>query len=326
MKNITLVCFDYALSSVITGILDLFSLTGVSWNRVQGQPPQPLFQVDLVSLDGKPVQCLNRLMITPHKSLSEVEDTDLIMLPPIGANIDKTLDYQQDLFPWLREQHAKGAQIASSCTGTFLLAKSGLLDGKKATTHWGYVEQFRDRFPDVILKPQQLITNEVDLFCAGGGSAWMDLSLFLIELNCGREIALQTAKALIIDRERSSQVPYCTVKGQKYHQDKEILAAQEWMEENLSQKIRMEQVGMHFGMSSRTFKRRFKSATGDSPLPYLQSLRIESAKKLLESTRLSIDEITLQVGYEDSSSFMKLFKRNSGISPNAYRNKFNHSY
>lgn len=323
MKRISLLCFDSAFSSVITGLLDLFSLAGVTWNRIQGESPQPLFQVELVSADGAAVRCLNNLIIQPDRSLAESTASDIIFIPPIGGHIEKTLDRHADTLIWLREMHRAGAQIAGSCTGTFLLAESGLLDHKLATTHWGYVDQFRSRYPKVQLKPEHLITNEIDLFCAGGGSAWLDLALFLIELHFGHDVAVQTAKALVIERKQQSQVPYSTVRGQTYHGDGTILAVQQWMEANLDQKINVDQLGQQFGMGSRTFKRRFKRATGDTPLNYLQSLRIEYAKKLLDSTRLPIDRITQRVGYEDSSSFMKLFKRKTGISPHNYRNTFN---
>ncbi|MGK0290653.1 MAG: transcriptional regulator GlxA family with amidase domain [bacterium] len=326
MKKVSLLAFDYAFSSVITGMIDIFSLVGVTWNRVQGIPIQEHFQVEIVALDTKPVSCLNNVLIQPHKSIYDVNKTDLILIPPIGANIEQTLRLQKDLIPWLQYQHENGAQIASTCTGAFLLAETGLLDGKQATTHWGYIQQFRKRYPDILLKPEQLITNEMDLFCAGGGSAWIDLGLFFIERHCGNEIAVQTAKSLVLDRERKSQSPYSTIVGQQYHQDQEILLVQKWMDEHLADQFTLEQLAPQFGMSSRTFKRRFKAATGNPALLYLQTLRVESAKKLLESTQLSVEDITTQVGYEDSSSFMKLFKKMTGISPNAYRKKFKNAW
>lgn len=322
MKKITLFCFDYAFSSVITGVLDLFSLVGVTWNRIHGSDAAPCFQVQLASADGRAVRCLNRLSLQPDAAITSISESDIIFIPPIGADIDRTLEENAGAMHWLRRMHGNGSQIASSCTGSFLLAETGLLDGKLATTHWGYVDQFRERYPRVRLKPEHLITNEIGLLCAGGGSAWLDLSLFLIEQHLGHDLATQTAKALVIERKQHSQAPYSTSQGQKYHKDTEILRAQSWMEGHLREKISIDQLGERFGMSSRTFKRRFKQATGDTPLAYLQSLRIEAAKKILESTRMPIEQVTCKVGYEDSSSFMKLFKRRTGISPQNYRNAF----
>lgn len=324
MKKVTLLCFDYAFSSVITGALDLFSLVGVTWNRIQNSDPANYFRVQLAAEEKRPVRCLNRLLLQPDLAIAAVERSDIIFIPPIGGDISRTLANNRVAIDWLREMHANGSQIVSSCTGSFLLAETGLLDGKLATTHWGYIEQFRERYPSVILKPEQLITNEIDLLCAGGGSAWLDLSLFLIEQHFGHEVALQTAKALVIERKQHSQAAFTTMQGQKYHQDGEILSAQEWMEDHLPEKINIDRLGERFGMTSRTFKRRFKQATGDTPLAYLQSLRIECAKKILESSRMPIERVTRHVGYEDSSSFMKLFKRMTGMSPQQYRAAFCH--
>lgn len=325
MKKVTILCFDYAFSSVITGVLDLFSLAGVTWNRIHHEQPQALFESRLVSQKGASIRCLNDLVIQPDCALDEVKATDIIFIPPIGGNIDKTIAHQIEAIEWLRARHDNGSQIVSSCTGTFLLAETGLLDGKEATTHWGYAEQFKQRYPTIQLKPEQLITNEISLLCAAGGSAWLDLSLLLIEQHFGHDIAVQTAKALVIERKQQTQTPYFTNHGQKYHKDSDILSAQLWLENHFSEKINIDVLGADYGMSSRTFKRRFKQATGDTPLSYLQSLRIEMAKKLLESGRLSVELITQHVGYSDSSSFMKLFKRETGISPQAYRQAFSHT-
>ena len=267
------------------------------------------------------MRCLNQVTIQSHCSIDEVQQTDLIIIPPIGGDIDKTLAHNQALIPYLQHHYEQGASIASICTGAFLLAETGLLNEKSATTHWGYVERFRNRYPQIKLTPEKMLTNEVDLFCASGGTAWLDLSHFLVEKYCGHEVTVQTSKALVFDRERQSQAPYTALIGQT-HQDEEIRKTQVWMEEHFNQKISVEELGGQFGMSSRTFKRRFKSATGYSPLIYLQTLRVEAAKKFLESTNHSIEEITLKVGYEDCSSFIKLFTRMTSVTPNTYRSKF----
>ncbi|MCW8943628.1 MAG: helix-turn-helix domain-containing protein [Sedimenticola sp.] len=324
MKKIAILCFDYAFSSVITGVLDLFSLAGVTWNRIQKEPPQPLFDIKLVSRDGLPVRCLNNLIIEPDMALTAAVTSDILFIPPIGGNIEKTLSKELLTLKWLREMHQNGCQIVSSCTGSFMLAETGLLDGKLATTHWGYIDQFKERYPAIQLKPEQLITNELSLLCAGGGSAWLDLSLLLIEQHFGHDIAVQTAKALVIERKQQIQTPYFTSHGQKYHSDTEILAVQTWLDAHFSEHINIDELGARYGFNSRTFKRRFKLATGDTPLAYIQSLRVEMAKKLLESSRQSIEQITQEIGYIDSSSFMKLFKKKTGLSPQTYRQTFSH--
>ena len=322
MKQITLVCFDSAFSSAITGLLDLFSLVGVTWNRIHRQSIEPHFQVRLASPTGNPVRCLNNLSIQPDVAIGEAGEDDIIFIPPIGGEIERVLQREAVLVEWLREEHTRGASIAGSCTGTFLVAESGLLNGRVATTHWGYVDRFRQRYPEVILKPEKLITRQANLFCAGGGSAWLDLALLLVEDHLGHEIAVQTAKALVIERKQQSQEPYTSLQGRKLHQDPTILTVQEWMESNLERKIQVDRLGDRYGMSPRNFKRRFKQATGETPLVYLQSLRIEAGKHYLESTRLPIERITQLVGYQDSGFFVKLFKRRTGLSPAGYRNRF----
>ena len=326
MKIVTVYLFEQAFSSVVTGLVDLFSLVGVTWNRIQQEPPAPCFRVQLASQQGGQVRCLNNLLLESDLRLDQVTQSDLLFIPPVGGPLERTLQREAEALESIRRLHDAGCQIASSCTGTFLLAASGLLDGRRATTHWGYVDSFRQRFPDVELIPEQLITNETSLFTAGGGSAWLDLALFLIELHLGHEIAVETAKALVIERRQHSQVPYSTLRGQKMHQDAAILRAQEWMEQNLTGRIQIDQLGEAYGMSPRTFKRRFRQATGSTPIQYLQSLRVENAKKLLESTPWGITRITQAVGYNDESSFMKLFKRTTGVTPQQYRRTFSLEY
>jgi len=322
MRQIILLGFDSAFSSAITGLLDLFSLVGVTWNRIHRMPIEARFQVRLVSATGEPVRCLNNLLIQPDGAIGDVSANDTIFIPPIGGEIERVLQQEKSLVDWLHYGHAHGARIAGSCTGTFLLAESGLLNGREATTHWGYVDRFRQRYPEVILKPDKLITRQANLYCAGGGSAWLDLALLLVEHHLGHDIAVQTAKALVIERKRQSQEPYTSLQGRKLHQDRTILAVQEWLEANLHQKIPVDRLGDRYGMSPRNFKRRFKQATGETPLVYLQSLRVEAGKRYLESTRLSIEQVTQRVGYQDSGFFVKLFKRRTGLSPLNYRNRY----
>jgi transcriptional regulator GlxA family with amidase domain len=322
IKRITILGFDYAVSIAIAGVMDLFSAAGVAWNTIQGIELDPFFQVEIATIDGQPVRCINQMEIQAHKSISDVKNTDLLLIPSIGGNIEKVLERNQILIPWLQELHQSGVHIASNCTGAFFLAEAGLLDGKVATTHWGYVDLFRKRYPKVTLKPEQLLTTTGNLFCSGGGVAWFDLSLYLIELYCGHEVAVECAKAYVIDMQRDSQAAYSTLKGKKYHQDVDILKVQEWMETNYQTSISINGLASQFGMSLRSLIRRFKNATAETPLGYLQAVRIEVAKKYLESGNTNIDDITYFVGYEDSSSFKKLFKKKTGLSPRGYRLKF----
>jgi transcriptional regulator GlxA family with amidase domain len=301
--------------------MDVFFQAGQLWNHINGIPLTPFFRVEIVSFDGNPVKCLNNVSLQPHRSISEVEKTDLIIIPSI-TDIDKTIRYGSESLKWLLTHYEKGASIASVCTGAFFLAETGLLDGKTATTHWGFVDLFRQMYPGINLKPERLITDEGDLYCAGALGAGIDLSVYLVEKYCGHEVAIQCSKALIHDMGRSSQAPYSVFQFQKKHADEAIKIAQKWIENNYAKDIDINLVSKIHGMSRRTFERRFKKATGDTPLSYLQRTRVEAAKRFLEKKAGTFDEICYRVGYEDSSHFREVFKRHTGLLPSEYQNKF----
>lgn len=322
MYNVIILGFDLALSSAITGALDLFSMAGVTWQRIRGESPTPLFDVKLASADGEPIRCINRIVLHPHLSLTQVQEPDLILIPTIGGSIEPVLQQNNVLIEWLKEQHQAGTEIASNCTGAFLLAEAGILNSKKATTHWGYADLFREKYPMVDLHSEQLIIQQENIFCAGGGMAWFDLALLLIERYGGRELAAETSKSHVMDMRHGNQAAYANVNSKKYHQDKDILKIQDWMELNFQKPIIMTSLAETFNLVPRTFVRRFKQATQKTPLEYLQSIRIEAAKSLLETQNLPLEKVVQQVGYEDLSSFTRLFKKSTSLSPSQYRKKF----
>jgi transcriptional regulator GlxA family with amidase domain len=321
MKRVTILAMFNTMASTVTGPMDVFYQAGVIWNYFRGQEVTPFFQTKIVTADGQPFRCLNGIRMLPDGSIREVASTDLIIVSSI-LNIDKTMKYQGEVVDWLNHHYRSGTHIATICTGAFVLAETGLLDGKTATTHWGAADEFRRRYPRIDLKPERLITDEGDLFCSGGMNAGTDLSLYLVEKYCGHEVALQSSKALISDMGRTLQSPYAIFQFQKDHNDLQILAVQKLIEENFDQDYPYKKLASKFGMSRRTFERRFKAATGDTPLVYLQRVRVEAAKRLLESQKLSFDEITYQVGYEDSSTFRKIFLKQTGLRPKEYRRRF----
>jgi transcriptional regulator GlxA family with amidase domain len=214
------------------------------------------------------------------------------------------------------------ALICSNCTGAFLLAESGLLDGKRATTHWGYQAQFRARYPNVKLEPENMLTHDGKLLCAGGGNAWFDLGLYLIERFCDHETAIEAAKAFVIDIGRTRQLSYSPLLNKRFHNDDKILQLQDWMHQHYVEPFSVNRLIELSNLSSRTLHRRFKQATGETPNSYLQLLRIEDAKKRLEQTHDSIEQITHAVGYNDLSSFSVLFKEKTGLSPRLYRSRY----
>jgi transcriptional regulator GlxA family with amidase domain len=322
MKKIVILALHNAGASTITGPMDAFHMAGVLWNYLNGEKAEPLFEVTIVSIDGGPVNCLNRLLINPHSALEDVDAADLILISSI-LDIEKTLKYEGAAIDWLQAHYRKGTALASVCTGAFVLAETGLLDGKTATTHWGYVEAFKQRYPRVQLKPERLITDEGDLYCSGASNACLDLTLYLIEQYCGHEVAVQCAKGFLLDLGRFSQAPYSSVLTyQKRHSDEAILQSQNWIEANFAASFSIDEIADKCHVSRRTFERRFKSATGDTPLLYLQRVRIEAAKKLLEANTMTFDEISYAVGYSESNFFRKVFKKHTNLTPKEYRNKF----
>jgi transcriptional regulator GlxA family with amidase domain len=321
MKKVTILAMYNTMASTVIGPMDVFYQAGVLWNYFNGQKLSPYFEVNVVTTNGAPFKCLSGVRMLPQGSIHDVQESDLIVVSSI-LDIDKTLEVQGEVVDWLKGHYGRGAHIASICTGAFVLAETGLLDGKSATTHWGFADQFRKRYPRIELKPERLITDEGDLFCSGGYNAGTDLSLYLVEKYCGHDVALQSSKSVISDIGRTTQAPYAIFQFQKDHSDNRILTVQEWIENNFDQTFNYDKLARNYGMSRRTFERRFKTATGDTPLIYQQRLRVEAAKRLLEDGNRSFDEITYQVGYEDSSSFRKVFLKQTNLRPTEYQKKF----
>lgn len=322
MINVCVLGFDYAFATSIVGVIDLLSTAGTAWNYFQGKSLAPKFHVQLASRDGKPIRCLNNIMLQADCSFAQIGKPDILLVPSIGADVEKALARNPDLVAVLQRYYDRGTQVVSNCTGAYFLAEAGLLNGRKATTHWAHAERFRNRYPLVNLVPEQLITTDGRIFCSGGGTAWFDMGLYLIELYIDHETAIETAKAMVIDAGRDSQLSYFALHQNKYHNDDAIRSIQEWIDEHYAEDFSLAWLAEEKAMSPRTLIRRFKSATGESPLAYLQTVRIEMAKRLLETSKQTIAEITQNIGYEDVSSFSKMFKRKVGLSPREYRGRF----
>jgi transcriptional regulator GlxA family with amidase domain len=298
MRKITILTPHRFMLSSLAIPLDAFKGAGVYWNILNGKEPAPLFKVSTVSVDGNPVQTYDGLELKPDASIRDVDDSETILIPPSDASES----LEPEVVSWLLEAHARGAHIATICLGAFLLAKTGLLDGRTATTHWGYANRFRREFPSVRLRPDEIITDEGNLLCAGGANAGGDLSLYLIAKYAGWDVAHQTARVMLMDADRVSQSPYSTFRFDKSHGDAQILDIQFWLEENFNEEVTVDQLASRVGMSRRTFERRFKDITGDSPRRSIQRIRVEKAKQFLEQGGRTFDEITYLVGYEDSST------------------------
>ena len=321
MLEVTILGLYNSMATTIFGPMDILNQAGRLWNRVSKSPQTPFFDVSIASADGKPIQCLNKVLIQPHCSIESIQKTDLIIIAS-ATYIEEILQTSPELLPWLRRQYNQGAHVASICTGAFLLAETGLLDGKSATLHWGFTEMFRRRYPLVNLKQDKMFIDQGRLYCSAGVNAGMDLSLYLVEKFCGRQTAVQSAKTMILDLGRELQTPYISFLFPKDHGDPLVVRAQEWIEQHYTQLIDYERLAGEFRMSRRSLERRFKQATGVTPLVYLQQLRVETAKSLLEDGSRTFNEITYQVGYEDIPFFRKVFVKLTGLRPKEYQQRF----
>lgn len=321
MKHVTILGLDGTSATVVTGPLDVFVFAGRLWNHIFNEPLTPYFDVAIVTDDGRPVNCTGQVAIEAHGKMETVTHTDLLIIPSV-ISIEDTLARHPTAVPWIRSIYDSGADVAAICTGAFVLAETGLLDGKTATTHWGVADLFRQRYPRVHLKPERLITESDRIFTSGGSNACFDIALYLVRKYCGDDVARKLAKSFLHDLDRTSQAPWIAFQNREMHNDKAIRKAQKQLENHYSRPFNFNTLSREIGMSRRTFERRFKAATGDSPLQYLQRIRVEAAKQMLESGDLSFDEIVYAVGYEDGSFFRKVFRQTTGLSPKRYRQKW----
>ena len=322
MKDVTILFLNETFSSTAIGPMEVFRHAGTLWNHLTGTRAVPRFRVTTASVDGRAVRCDGPILIQPDKALSAIRKTDLIFIPTTGLSVDDVVERNAPVVPWLLRWRKRGVAIASVCSGVGLVAATGLLDGKRATTHWGLVQRFREKYPKVNWMPELMVTEDRGFYCGGGVHAALDLSLYLVERFCGHEVALQSAKALLIETPRAWQAGFAIVPLKTEHNDETVSVAQEWLHQNFHRTFSLAEPARRVGMSMRNFVRRFKQATGDSPLNYLQKLRIAAAKRLLEADHRTVQEISDAVGYQDAAFFRNLFQRHTGVSPSVYRQRF----
>jgi transcriptional regulator GlxA family with amidase domain len=320
--HVTVLFLNETFSSTAIGPMEVFRHAGSLWNSLTGGQPAPRFRVTTASADGRGVRCDGPIYIQPDTAIHSIRKTDVIFVPSTGPSVEDVVERNAPLVPWLRRWQKRGVAIASVCSGVGLVAATGMLDGKRATTHWGLAARFREEYPRVKWMPELMVTEDRGFYCGGGVHAALDLSLYLVEKFCGHDVAIQTAKALLIETPRAWQSGFAIVSLKTEHSDDIISSAQEWLHENFHRDFPLDALARRVGMSVRNFVRRFKQATGDSPLIYLQKLRISAAKRLLESDHRNVQEIGNAVGYEDVAFFRELFERHTGVAPSAYRKSF----
>lgn len=314
--------------SAVYGLLDVFFAANFCIEKRYGKGVVKPINCQIVTINDAAVTGYNGISITPTSSLSDFDKPDLVIVSSFAEVVVDCCDdavgfaNKSKIHEWLKQCHAGGSILASYCTGAFLLASSGLLSGKMATTHWRSADLFLRTFPFVKLDTEQLIVDNGDIICSGGSMSYVDLALYIVDKHVGKDVTSDCAKLLVFDPVRQKQSPYVTFKSQKSHDDQPILKAQEWLESHYNKSIVIDELANLVGLGTRTFKRRFKLATNENPINYLQRIRVEHAKNKLEKTTDTINAIIWSVGYEDVSSFRQLFKRLTGLTPKDYRQKF----
>lgn len=320
MKKVSILVPETAVLAAIADPRYMFTAVNQFFTST-GLPP--MFEVQLVGL-SKEVRLNEGLFsIYPDKLLDEVGQTDLIFIPALSGDMKTALELNKDLVPWLVRQYQNGAEVASLCIGAFLLASTGLLNGKQCSTHWLYANEFRQMFPDVELLDGSIITEDQGIYSSGGASSYWNLLLYLVEKYTNRETAILASKFFAIDIDRSSQSAFTIFKGQKDHDDAEIMQAQKFIEQRFQEKISVDQLADLVALGRRSFERRFKAATNNTVVEYIQRVKIEAAKRSLETSRKNVNEVMFDVGYTDTKAFRDVFKKVTGLTPVEYRNKYN---
>ncbi|MEL7121256.1 MAG: helix-turn-helix domain-containing protein [Bacteroidota bacterium] len=312
-----------AIVDTIIGSYNLFHMAN-NYLKKKGQLVDGLFAIDLVGLNKEPQTYGRFFTVTPTKTIDEVEKTDLIIVAGIVGDLEKQIERNIAFVEWMKKQRiSNDAEIASLCRGAFLLAETGLLNGKSCATHWITHDKFKNKYPKVNLLPEKIISEDNGIYTSGGAYSFLNLLIHLIEKYYGREAAIWCAKVAEIEFDRINQNQFVIFNGQKENQDEEIKEVQEFIEQHYQEKLSVEQLANSAAISKRNFVRRFKKATNNTPLEYIQRVRIEAAKKSLESSTLNVQQAMYESGYNDDKTFRNIFKRLTGLTPIEYRNKYN---
>ncbi len=290
---------------------------------LEGMGKPPLFKVQLVGICKETSQRNGLFTVSPDVLINDITKTDLIIIPAIHGDPQTVMQTNAAFVPWIIQQYENGAEVASLCIASFFLAGTGLLQGKQCATHWTAANDFRAMFPDVNLVDDKIMTEEDGIYTSGGAYSFLNLLVYIIEKYAGRDIAILIAKAFMIDIDRISQSPFIIFQGQKAHDDEPVKKAQEFIENNFEEKITVDQLACMLAVGRRNLERRFKKATSNTVIEYIQRVKIEVAKKCFESSRKNINEVMYDIGYIDPKAFRMTFKKITGLSPIQYRNKYN---
>lgn len=320
MKNIAILALETAVVEAVADPRYMFTAVN---EFLKSEGKQPLFTVQLVGLSSEVKLADGLFSIHTDALLKNAKKPDLIIVPAISGNLQNAIKLNQEFIPWIIQQYKAGAEVASLCLGAFVLASTGLMNGKSCSTHWLFANDFRTMFPDVNLVDNRIVTEQNGLYSSGGANSYWNLLLHLVEKYTNRDMAILASKFFVLDIDRQSQSPFQIFKGQKLHEDEDIIKVQDFIENNYQEKISVDELSNKFSIGRRTFERRFKKATNNSIVEYMQRVKIEAAKRQLESGRKTVSEVMYEVGYTDTKAFRDLFKKITSMSPVDYRSKYN---
>jgi transcriptional regulator GlxA family with amidase domain len=318
--KVAILNFEGAVASSVAGPYDMLAKLPVIAQSLNVKA-KTFFEVDIVNTSNlvakQPFNMVGNILMNDRKVY------DLVCIPAMNfTGIEHTLQHETAMIKWIRKQYDKGAEVASMCLGAFVLASTGLLDGKRATTHWMGVSSFRQLFPKVKVEDDKIIVDEGRIYSSGAAFAFTSLMIYLIEKFCGRDLALAASKVFMIQVHNSSQHSFAIFNLQRNHEDHDIGRIQDYIEKNYDELLTINGLAEKFNMSSRTFIRKFTAITGNTPLEYIQRVRVEAAKRFLEKGKLTVEQVCLEVGYGDFGFFRNIFKRLSGLTPQEYKRKY----
>jgi transcriptional regulator GlxA family with amidase domain len=319
MKKISVIVPENGVLSSITDTLRLFNLIN---EQLKSEGKKPRFDVQLVGFKKEIFLDNGIVCVKADKLLNEAFDNDLIIVPAITGDVLKGTHLNRHYFPWLSTQYKRGAEIASYCVGAFIVAATGLLDGKRCSTHWMYANEFRAFYPEVKLMDEKIINEQNGILSSGGGTSYWNLLLYLLEKYTNRQMVLFATRYFLLDIERQSQTAFMMFRGQKEHGDELVKNVQTYIEEHYKDKFNIEEMSAAFAIVRRTLERRFRKATRNSIAEYIQRIKIEAAKKEIELGRKTIHEIMYEIGYSDMKAFRDLFQKLTGLTPLDYKKKY----
>jgi transcriptional regulator GlxA family with amidase domain len=324
MKHITIIVprgkATLSTVSCIASAFEVFATANSYWKQ-SGR--KGLFRIESAGAAKKTEIYDSLFTVKPQFNISEIGKTNLITIPPVAYDDKKTINENHLLIDWITQQYKKGAQIATLCSGAFMLASTGLLNGRNCSTHWAHADLLKDMFPEVNVQADQLITDEDGIYTNGGAYSFLNLLIYLVEKYYNRQTAIYCSKMCQIEMDRNSQSPFTIFTGQKLHGDEMVKKAQAYIESKLDEKVSIEHLSSKFSVGRRNFDRRFIKATGNTPGEYAQRVKIESAKKAFETTRKTVNEVMYDVGYSDVKAFREVFRKLTGMSPLEYRARYN---